>query len=382
MSAAQDAFRAVQVAVMDVARRRATARIAGAMLLSLALLGAIDRAPAAQASDDATAAYKRIVLLDVRFPEGRGTCTGFVVGPHTVATAAHCLYSPASGGWARFVSVTPGVDGIDAPFERQTATVFEVPPAYIASADPAFDYGAITLPSDLIGIAVGRFDVNETSDSRLRAGAFETAGYASLSTWGTQWRMSERRRLAGFDQTALTYSWATTPGMSGAPIFEPAGDGYRALGIVTGKVFANGGNVEVGLRANAAMIEFYRVAAARHTPASPDAPAGTAFVTPRGRAVTVQSTSSAALDAPIVLQASSDRVRWTTIASGRTDAAGASTFTIEPTVTLYYRFVALGVGPGAVSQGVVDGPPPGAPELYEPAAESQFVAAAAPVSAS
>lgn len=376
MPAAQDAFGAAWGAMLKLVRHPVATRIAASTLISLALLVALDRARTVDASDDAAAAYRMVVLLDVRFPEARGTCTGFIVGPHTVATAAHCLYSAGAGGWAVSIGVTPGVDGIDAPFERQVATVFEVPPAYIAGGDPAFDYGAITLSSDLIGAAAGQFEIADIDDRRLGAGTFETAGYASSATWGTQWRMGQRRPLAGFDRTALTYSWATTPGMSGAPIFEPAGDGFRALGMVTGKVFTNGKNVEVGLRANAAMVEFYRAASARPAAAAAVAPAGTAFVTPRGSLVTVRSTPSAAIEAPIVLQCSGDRVRWTTIASGRTDSAGVSTFTIEATETLYYRFVALGVGPGAVSQGVVDGPPP-SPELLD-AGSQQHVSAATP----
>ncbi len=330
------------------------ARVAAVLVIALVLLAVAGTPRFARAAEPAVTPYRTIVLLDVRFPTSRGTCTGFLVGAHTVATAGHCLYNRDAGGWAVAVGVIPGVNGIDAPFGRQTATVFDVAPGYVRTGDPSLDYGAITLASDLLGIATGHFEVATGSDAQLRDGEFETAGYASGATWGTQWRMP-RRALDGFDRTVLTYAWGTTPGMSGAPIFEPGGNAgtFRALGMVTGSVEVAGHAVEMGLRADPGMLEFYRAAVARPATAASDAPARTAFIARRGRSVTVTSTPMAAA-VPIVLQCSPDRVRWQTIASSTTDSAGVSAFTIAPTETLYYRMVALGVGPGAVSQGVVD----------------------------
>ena len=236
---AQDARDAAQGAVFRVTVGRLVRRVGAGLLLSLlslTFLVVLGGARPSDAADEAASPYRMIVLLDVRFAQARGTCTGFLVGSHTIATAGHCLYNPEAGGWAVAVGVMPGVDGIDAPFARQTATVFDVAPGYLDGSDPSLDYGAITLSSDLLGAAAGQFGVDAASDARLRSGAFETAGYASGGTWGTQWRMPARRSLVGFDATALTYAWSTTPGMSGAPIFEPGADGYRALGIVTGRV--------------------------------------------------------------------------------------------------------------------------------------------------
>lgn len=167
--------------------------------------------------------------------------------------------------------------------------------------------------------------------------------------------MPQQRPLLGFDSTIVAYDWGTAAGMSGAPIFEVAGGGYRAFGIVTGSVTVLGKPVEVGLRTNQKTIEFYRAAILSPSAAPADPPVRDAFTTTPGRSVTVRSTSSAAPDAPLVLQSSTDRVRWTTIATGATDHTGAGAFRIAPTHTQYYRFVARGVGPGPVSQGIVTG---------------------------
>ena len=346
-------MRTSRIAAMDGNLSALTRRVVFAMLL-FAIFISVDHVHLATGADEEVVApYRMVVLLEVKFPDTRGNCTGFVVGPHTVATAGHCLYSPQDGGWATSVSVTPGVDGVIAPFARQTATVFAVSSQFLATGNPSFDYGAITMPSDVLGSAVGQFGIGAESDMRLASGRFETAGYPSNVTWGTQWHMRNPRALRGFDNALLVYNWGTVPGMSGAPIFEPAAEGYRALGIVTAGANIGGDRIEVGVRADTRMVDFYRAAIVRPAAAAADVPVQVAFTTAPGRPVLLQSTCTPVPGTPIILQSSSDRVRWTTIASGTTDPSGAGAFTIAPTQTMYYRLVAYGVGPGPVSQGVV-----------------------------
>ncbi|RIK18768.1 MAG: hypothetical protein DCC52_15630 [Chloroflexi bacterium] len=60
--------------------------------------------------------YSAIVELEIDFPYGSVLCSGWMIGPDTVATAAHCLYYSGLGGWAQNVMAYPGRDGTLAPF--------------------------------------------------------------------------------------------------------------------------------------------------------------------------------------------------------------------------------------------------------------------------
>lgn len=157
------------------------------LLMPLVVLGA---ARPAFAAEDVATPYRTVVLLDVRFPAECGTCTWFIVGPHTVATAGHCLYNADIGGGALSAGVIPGSNGVDAPFDRQTATVFEVARGCTQTADPALDYGAITLASDLLGIAAGQFELSLQPDARLHEGSFETGATPPARSGGRSgaWR--------------------------------------------------------------------------------------------------------------------------------------------------------------------------------------------------
>ena len=337
-------------------------RLASALPLALLLGLSLAPMPVGEAAtEDIAAPYRMIVLLDVTFPKSRGTCTGFLVATRTVATAAHCLYDADADEWATSVGVMPGVDGVVAPFARQIATTFSVSPEYLATGNPSYDYGAITLSSDGLGSAAGQFDLGLATDVHLSGAAFETAGYGATVRWGTLWRMGTKRPLMTFDRTTVVYEWGIAPGMSGAPIFEPNGAGYRAIGMATGLALSDGRH-EIGVRTNERMLAFYReVGAGPSEPSRPEPAPVIAFTTARGRSVVVQSSTSAAASSPIVLQSSSDRVRWHTVAAGMTDSTGAARFTIWPTQTMYYRFVALGVGAGPISRGVVIGSTPATP---------------------
>ena len=46
--------------------------------------------------------------LIITMKDGRGSrCTGWFIGPRTVMTAGHCVYSHSAGGWARQIQVIP-----------------------------------------------------------------------------------------------------------------------------------------------------------------------------------------------------------------------------------------------------------------------------------
>ena len=335
--------------------RRSTwaGRLAAVILVSLALLVTAPGRASAEAEITPTDPYGMIVMLQIRMPRGEVTCTGFMVGPHTVATAAHCLFNNDMGGWATGAFVTPGIDGLVAPYATVWSTSFTVSPNWVDTQELDGDYAAINLPTDGIGAATGWFELASPTDYQLSTGTYETAGYGTSIQYGTLWRMAQPQPLVDYDEDFIAYVWGTSSGESGAPIFVSGPGGrYRAVGLLKGAYGRANSRVEFALRMNDDILGFYREQAAR--PAAPAVPSSipTMFTAEPGSPVRVTSPITR-LNADSVLQSSTDQVRWTTIATQRTDARGVASYVINPTETRYYRVVVRGVGTGRVGRGYV-----------------------------
>jgi V8-like Glu-specific endopeptidase len=81
--------------------------------------------------------WRALVFLDRTLANGAASwCSGTLVGPDTVLTAAHCLFDRPSGGWAQRVRVVPGKRGpstsvVDEPNGSQYAQTYEVPTEWV-----------------------------------------------------------------------------------------------------------------------------------------------------------------------------------------------------------------------------------------------------------
>ena len=234
--------------------RQAAPAIAGRLLVALLLaLTLIVATSSRRASAEPIAATPpdpvgMIVMLQVRMPRGEVTCTGFMVGPHTVATAAHCLYNNEMGGWASSAFVTPGIDGLTAPYATVWATSFTVSPNWVGTQEMDGDYAAINLPTDALGAATGWFEMASPSDFELSTGQYETAGYGTTLQYGTLWRMPRPQPLLDYDEDFLAYVWGTSSGESGAPIFQTSA-GHETLIVRQADILDNATPSATGMAA-------------------------------------------------------------------------------------------------------------------------------------
>ena len=82
--------------------------------------------------------WRMICALRMRGGNGAGAIgTGWLIGPKTVLTAGHCVYSTQFfGGWASTIDVIPGCNGDEQPFGKVTSTRFTSVDRWVNGEDP------------------------------------------------------------------------------------------------------------------------------------------------------------------------------------------------------------------------------------------------------
>lgn len=162
--------------------------------------------------------YRAIAYLYVVFPNNAaGSCTGWLIGANTLATAGHCVYSKGNGGWAKSIKVYPGANGSYAPYGYTTAKRLYSVYGWTSTSNWEYDYGAIKTYS-AIGNTVGWFGFRWQSSNTF-SGAYTVSGYPGDKPYRTQWRMNGYVYTFGYARK-LWYQMDTAGGQSGSPIYH------------------------------------------------------------------------------------------------------------------------------------------------------------------
>ncbi len=134
--------------------------------------------------------WRAIAHLVVTWRNGTsGGCTGWFIGPRTVVTAGHCVYSSSRGGWASSIRAYPGRNGSSTPYGSGVSHRLFSVTGWTSSANHEYDYGAIQLSSTL-GNTVGWFGYRWQSSNTF-SGAYRITGYPGDKAYGTMWTMQD-----------------------------------------------------------------------------------------------------------------------------------------------------------------------------------------------
>ncbi len=173
--------------------------------------------------------YRAIVHIESDI----GNCTGWMIGPDTVATAGHCVYDPNQKEWASWARVYPGRNGNEAPYGSANAKRFYSVTGWTVQGNHNFDYGAIKLDKNL-GNQTGWLGYRWQTGS-LNGVRENVSGYPGDKDYGTQWE--HRDQIRETTSYKLIYNNDTYAGQSGAPVYQ---DSYQNCGTCSLAIHVNG----------------------------------------------------------------------------------------------------------------------------------------------
>lgn len=171
--------------------------------------------------------YRRIVRVQVNFPNAKGQGTGSFISDDTIVTSAHNLYNVDYGGWAQSVSVY--IMGINTGYIQ--AKEFMIPRAWKETNGPIdHDFGFIKVDK-LYGEQNGWFGLSQKLSSPITL-----TGFHGDEPWSMK---TETGDILKISSNYISYVLDVVKGSSGSPVYNNSGqilaiNGYSGPNSSTG----------------------------------------------------------------------------------------------------------------------------------------------------
>ena len=195
-------------------------------------------------TDTSTIPARYTGLLEIQFAAEVRYGTAWLIGPRTLATAAHNLLHPevgeavglevgmaydgesARGGWHRIVDCR-----FDEGWRKQP------------NPEEGYDYAVLKIGDSTVGDQLGWFRFEDYKDAKLENMPVSIFGYPMDSERFQQFHMYRGRgQVHDVNSRLIRYNCDTDEGMSGGPVIVRFGEQRVAVGIhVAGGIDSNAG---------------------------------------------------------------------------------------------------------------------------------------------
>jgi glutamyl endopeptidase len=184
-----------------------------------------------QIEDTTIYPYRAVVYLQTTWKDNSVYGgTAFFIGPYTLVTAGHNLWSrnpdDPTHGWVKSIKVIPGRNDASYPFGSIMASNWDVPYEFVHDADQSYDYGLIVIRKPL-GNLTSWFSFHAMGDDNLlNTTEAYVCGYRQ---GGTMW--CDTGRVTNIDDLNVYYDMDTEATQSGSPVYYKYGDTCYAFAI-------------------------------------------------------------------------------------------------------------------------------------------------------